>query len=219
MRADLDDVAADRTHGDDDAQHRRDDAEAGQAVGDLGQCVRRRHHFVMVLLQLQFQQRFQFMRFDVAADHQAQAVGDEVHQVMVGEHLGVLVEQIARGRGVHVRFQRDETLAARLVQQLVHQGQHVQVVGRLVFVALEHRGDAGEGRLHHLGRVAHQERAQRGAADDHQLERLPERGEFSVRGDEAAQHAGDDDEDSNDDEHGVARRAGYEGMSAPGRDS
>ncbi len=146
------------------------------------------------------------MRFDVAADHQAQAVGDEVHQVMVRQHLRVLVEQIAGGRVVHVRFQRDEALAPRLVQQFVHQGQHVQVVARLVLVALEHRGDAGEGRLHHLGRIAHQERTQRGAADDHQFERLPERGEFSVRGDEAAQHAGDDDQDSDDDEHGVAWR-------------
>ena len=33
MAADLDDIPADRTHGDDDAEHRRDDAEGGQAAG------------------------------------------------------------------------------------------------------------------------------------------------------------------------------------------
>lgn len=160
------------------------------------------HHLVVVLLQLQFQQRLQFVRLDVVADHQAQAVGDEVHQVVVGEDLRVLAEDVAGGRGVHVRLQRDEALAARLVEQLVDQRQHVQVVAGLVPGALERGRDGGEGGLDRLHRRADQERAERRAADDDQLVGLPQRRQLAVRGDVTAEHAGDDHDKSDDDEHG-----------------
>ncbi len=208
MATDLDDVTADRAHGDDDAEHRRHDAETGQSVGDLGQHLRRCHGLGVVLFQLQFQQRLQLMRLDVAADHQAQAVGDEVDQVVVGLHLGVVAEQRALGWAFDVVFQRHEAFAAGLVEQFIEQAEHIDVVLLLVARALEHANHGLQGLLDRLGRRAHQESAERGTADDDQLVGLPEGTQAAVGTEVAPDHADDDDQESNDDEHGATQGEG-----------
>ncbi len=202
-------IPADRAHGDHDAQHRGHDAEAGQAVGDLVEHRGRLHRLAMVLLQFQLQQRLQLVRLDVAADHQAQAIGDEIDQVVVGLHLGVVGEDAAFGRALDVVFQRHEAFPARLVEQFVEQAEDVDVVLLLVARALEHAHGGLQGLLHGFDRGADQERAQRRTADDHQFIGLPQRAEFAVRADVAAEHAEDDDEKSNDDEHGADAGRGY----------
>lgn len=78
-------------------------------------------------------------------------------------------------------FQGHEAVAAGLVQQFVDQAQGVLVVLGLVLRALEHAQHAAEGFLDDLARRADQERAQRRAADDQQLVRLPQRAQLSVR--------------------------------------
>ncbi len=90
----------------------------------------------MVLLQFQLQQRLELVRLDVAADHQAQAVGDEVDQVVVGLHLGVVGEQGALGRAFDMVFQCHEAFAARLVEQFIEQAEDIDVILLLVARAL-----------------------------------------------------------------------------------
>ena len=162
----------------------------------------------MVLFQLQFQQRFQLMRLDVAADHQAQTVGDEIDQVVVGLHLGVVAEQRAFGRALDMIFQRHEAFAAGLVEQFIEQAEHIDVVLLLVARALEHTHHGLQGLLDRLGRGTDQEGAERGAADDDQLIGLPEGTQAAVGTEVAPDHADDDDQESNDDEHGATQGEG-----------
>lgn len=170
----------------------------------------RRQGLVVMLFQFQFEQRFQLVRLDVAADHQAQAIGDEVQQVMVGHHLGIVAEDGAVLGPFDMVFQCHEAIAAGLVQQLVDQAQGGLVVVGAVLRALEHAHDAAERLLDDLARGADQERAQRRAADNHQLVGLPQRAQLSMRQHIAAEDADDDDDEANDDEHGAARHGrGY----------
>ncbi|KAG1260495.1 hypothetical protein G6F66_014411 [Rhizopus arrhizus] len=105
-------------------------------------------------------------------------------------------------------FQRHEAFAARLVEQFVQQAEHIDVVLLLVTRALEHADHGLQGLLDRLGRGADQERAQCGTADDDQLVGLPQRPQPTVCAEVAAQHADDDDQESNDDEHGATQGAG-----------
>ena len=87
--------AVERRHGVHDAEHRRHDAEAGQRVGHLLHGVRGLVRFLVMGLELVLEQALEFVRIEVAARDQPQAVGDEHHHVVVREHHRVLLEELA----------------------------------------------------------------------------------------------------------------------------
>jgi hypothetical protein len=87
--------ALDGGHGVHDAEHGRHDAEAGQRIGHLLHRMRRLRGLLVVGLKLVVEQALELVGVEVAAHHQAQAVGDELEHVVVGHHLGVSVEQLA----------------------------------------------------------------------------------------------------------------------------
>jgi len=70
-------------------------------------------------LQLHVHEILQLHGIGVAVHHEAQVVGDELEGVMVGQDLGVTLEDGALGRGLHVLLQGHEAVFARLVEQLV----------------------------------------------------------------------------------------------------
>ena len=70
--------------------------------------------FLVMVLQLLLEQALELVRVEVAADHQAQAVGDEFMQVMVVAHLRIVLEERAAVRGVEIGLDRHQAFLADL---------------------------------------------------------------------------------------------------------
>src|SRR5690606_3536145 len=157
--------------------------------------------FLVVGLQLVFEQALQLMRIEVAAGDQPQAVNDELHHVMVGHHTRVLLEDVALLRVLDVPLDGEHAVATRHHQDLVHQLEQLDVLGLAIADALEQTQRATEGGLDHLQRIADQERAQRAADDDHHFEGMPEEQQAAAAGHEAAEHRAQYDQCSDDCKH------------------
>ena len=162
---------ADRAHRVDHAEHRRDDAERRQRAGEPAERVDRPVRLGVMGLDLAVHQALDLVRVEVARDHHAQVVGDELDDVVVGADDGVLLEQRRAGRILDVLLDRHQAFLARLLQDVVEQRHQLHVARLRVLRALQHARDRGEGRLQHLGLVVDREGAERAAQDRHQLGR------------------------------------------------
>ncbi|MCY1443401.1 hypothetical protein D9M71_598140 [compost metagenome] len=137
----------------------------------------------------------------VAADHQAQVVGEEIHDHRIVEQLRVLGEHRAFGRIVDVPLDGQHAVAARFGQQLVLQGQHLHVHRLVVLEAALEGGGSLEGALDRLTVVGGQECAQCRTADDQHLGRLVQRTETATGQHVAAEHGDEDHGESDHDQH------------------
>ena len=106
--------AVEGRHGVHDAQHGRDDAEAGQRIGDLLHRMRGLVGRLVMRLQLHLEQALQLVRIEAAADHQAQAVRDELHQVVIGLDLRIVLEERAAVFGVEAGLDGHESVLTDL---------------------------------------------------------------------------------------------------------
>ena len=73
----------------------------------------------MVGLQLLLEQALELVRIEVAADHQAQAVGDEFDQVMIGQDVRIVLEQGAAVGRLEVALDGHQAVLADLHQDVV----------------------------------------------------------------------------------------------------
>ncbi len=76
-----------RAHGVDDAEHRGDDAERWQTVGDRLKRVNRLVAIMRERFDFLVHQRLDFVGPGVADDDEAAIVADERHQILVGQEL------------------------------------------------------------------------------------------------------------------------------------
>src|SRR5882757_1258169 len=93
-----------------DAEHGRDDTEAGQRIGYRLNCMRRLECGLVMSLELHLQKALELVRIEAAADHQPQAVRDELHEMLIGRDLGVVLEQGAAVFGFEVGLDRHESV-------------------------------------------------------------------------------------------------------------
>lgn len=199
--ADLAHGATERGHGMHDPEHGGHDAEGGQPVGHLLHGVRGRGGGVMMGLDLDVHEVFEFEGVHVAADHQPHVVGDELGGVMILEDERVLLEQCAALWLLDVGFDAHEPFLARLVEQLVQKAERFHVVGFFVFRAGEESRYRFERLDDHAHRIGDDEAAAGRAQDDDQFEGLPERDDVAAAGGEATQDGSDDDERAQDEVH------------------
>ena len=157
----------------------------------------------MMGFQLDVDQRIELVGTgDAARRQQAQIVGDEFGQVVVGEELGILAEDLAGLRFIDIGFKRHHALLARLDQQVIEQREGVHVVLLLVLGALQHFGNRGESSFHDFHRISDHEGAKGRAANNNQFIGLPQSRKFTVGQNEAAGDAAEHDDDADDEEHG-----------------
>ena len=104
-----------------DAEHGRDDAEAGQSVGHRLNGVRRLVSGLVMGLEFHLQEALELMRIETATDHEPQAVRDELREMVIGPDLGVFLEQRAAVLGFEVGLDRHESVLADLHQCVVQQ--------------------------------------------------------------------------------------------------
>ncbi len=109
----------------------------GKASATRMHRMRRLGRLLVMVLEFVFEQRFEFVRIQVAADHQAQAVGREFDEVMVAEDARVLAEQLALLRRFEIRLDRQHPGLADLHQDVVEELENVDVVGAPVTRRLE----------------------------------------------------------------------------------
>ncbi len=181
------------------AHHRRHNTEGRQAVAQLGDHVGGNRAFVVVGLDLVVHQVFDLEGVHVARHHEAQVVGHEFHDMVVGQHRRVFREQGRGFRLLDVAFDRHQAFLADLgqhVEQERHQ-LHVHVLG--VVGTLEDGREGLHGGLDRLAVVTDEECADRGAADHQELQRLEQRCQVAAAEGEAAEHGSADDDVTNND--------------------
>ena len=120
--------AFERRHGVHDAEHRRHDAEAGQRIRHFLHGVRGLVRFLVVRLELVFEQALELVRIEVAADDEPQAVRDELDHVMVVEDLRIFLEEGALVGRLEIVLDRHHALFADLHQDVVQQLEECDVV-------------------------------------------------------------------------------------------
>ena len=150
--------------------------------------MRRLQGLVVVGLQLVLQQAFQLVRVEVAAGNQAQAVGDELHHVVVGHHDGVFLENVALGRVFDVPFDGQDAVFAGHDENVVNELEQLDVFLAPVTRALDQAQRTRKGVFHDFQGVADEEGAERRATDDHHFKRVPEQQHVAATHHEAAQH-------------------------------
>ena len=156
-------------------------------------------------------QRFDLVRAGVADDDQADVVADELRQLLV-------LEDVAGSAGTAAEFCGSSICASTSFRGRVRRSR-ISAKSRLrsaeEVLALRHRvGRAPRSTpLARVGdrreRIAHDEHAERDAADDDELPRLPEHRDVAALGGEAAdQRAGAEDEAENEIQTRCAPRTG-----------
>jgi hypothetical protein len=173
-------------------------------------------------LDLAVHQRLDLVRVQVARDHHAQVVGDELDHVVVVADGRVLLEQRRLVRVLDIVLDRHQALLAGLLQDVVKQRHQLHVARLGVLAALEALPHAGQRGLQHLGLVVRDEGAQRGTADGGHFERqrLQHHADVAAVRDEHAEHGTERDEPADDDEHdgfGGDSGRGVRYLSARGR--
>ncbi len=206
--ADLLGRAAERAHGDDDAEHGGDDAQPGERVGDGGEGVDGLHFGVVVHFHVELHHLVHVEGLDAAGDGGAQGVADKVAGVMVIEELGVVFEDGAFLGLFDVHFDAEQAFFADLVEELVHHFEGAEVAFLVELGTFEDGQKAGDDALDDVDRVGHEQGAGGGANEDEQLGRLHEDEYVSLLHEEAADDCSEDNENAYDGEHECPSGAG-----------
>ena len=157
----------------------------------------------VVRLDLGVHQRLDLVRVEVARDHHAQVVGDELDDVVVVADDGVLLEQRGAVRILDVLLDGHQAFLARLLQDVVQQRQQFHVARLAELAALEAGAQALHRALDHLHLVVGQERSARRAEDRDELHRQRVRndGDVAFFGDVHAEDATQCDDPADDHKH------------------
>ena len=156
----------DRRHRLDDAEHGRDDAEGGERVGDLLQGMAAMQAFVMHAFKLFFEQVLDLMRVVEIHQDRTDRVADDVGRLVILGDFRIALENRRFRRVFDMGFRLDGAFLGD-PQKLVHQAQKILIIAALPFRAGERFHDIAAGLFDHAEIVADEERADRGAADDH----------------------------------------------------
>ena len=137
--------------------------------------------FGVVRFEFGIEERVEVTARDTAQCHHPEIVDDEVHRAVDLLDGGVLAEDGALGGGIDVLLDSQQAFPSDLVEDLVHQRQQFEVEhlfeGRSrekLPEPLQHADGDGD-------RVRHDEGAKGSAADDDELEGLPQRKKLTAR--------------------------------------
>jgi len=188
----------DRSHGIDDAEYRRDDAESGQRIGHLLHRVAGFSRFLVMGLELVLEETLELVRIQIATDDQAQTVGDELDHVMIREDARILGEHLALLGRLDVRLDRQHAGLPDLHQDVVQELEQIQIVPALVAGRFQQTDGGGKGLLHDLHRVAGQEGAESRAQDDDELARVIQQQDAAAFHQKAAKDASENEDGADD---------------------
>ena len=182
----------DRAHGLHHAQNGRDDTQSGKRVCEVLQRVLRFVQLVEVRLHRIVHDVLDRVNFQRARGHddEGQGVADQVDQRLIGENVREFGKE-RRGLGVvDVAFQCHRAFRAQDAHQARGQDDRVDVILLVVLGALEHPREPGAERLEFVHRVAGDDSADRGAADDQHFMRngVHDGAERATGEGEAAEH-------------------------------
>ena len=125
--ADLLDGAGDGAHRHDDAEHGGHDADAGERVGDLLENADRLGLVLVVHVDLAVHQPLEIVRRHAAHQYQSQGVAQELDRVVLVKDRGILLEERAVLGLLDVRLDRDQSVLAGGLEELVQQAQRLEV--------------------------------------------------------------------------------------------
>ncbi|MNX91726.1 hypothetical protein D3C86_1238310 [compost metagenome] len=144
---------------------------------------------------------FDFERAHVAADHDAQVVRDELHELRVFGDARVFAEDRAGARVLDMRFDGHQAFAARLVQQDVQKRHELHVDVLAVTRAFQRIGQRLLHQHQRLLAVACQESPKSRAKDQRQLKRLIKRAQMAAQPYETADDRHDHHEKTDNNQH------------------
>ena len=187
MLADRFGAAVQVGHRDDDAEHRRDDAEAGERVARATQECDGRLLLGVVGLDLGVEQLGQVAR-RAAVNELLEPLHQEVERVMALGDARVLGEERALGAVVDVVLERQNALAPHDAEELVEELQEVEVVLLLRCGVLEAALDRAEQPGARLAGRGGEDGADGRATDDDELVRLDQHRQRAAGHGEAAEN-------------------------------
>ena len=123
---------------------------------------------------------------------------------MVLQQLGIFGEDRGGGGVLDMRFQRDRAIGAQHLHQLRHEEDDVEEILLLVFRTLEDLAQAPAEPFEFLARIADDQRAGGGTADDEHFVRngFEDGAERAAGEGEATEHHAEQDDDTDDRKHG-----------------
>ena len=170
----------DGAHGVDDAQHRGDDPEGGNAVGDdldgIGDSA------VLPVMGFEFlvDEVAQLVGVVGAQGHQAQIVAEEGHRVVVAIEFGKLLEERAFLGLLDMLLEGEQALGFGNLEHLEKQGQQLQIMLFAVFRPLHEMAEFLAGLTEDDLGVGGEVATGGGPEDDQEFERLPQHGDVAV---------------------------------------
>ena len=181
------------------AHHRGDNPKGGQAIAHLLDCDSGNSALVVMGVYLVVHQVFDFHGIEVSTHHQAQIIGKELDQVVIGEQVRKLREQSALLGCLDVALDRHQSLLADLVEHAIEQPHQRHVARLAVFGTLQNAGQGLQRGLEHFCGVSNQECSDGSAADHQHFDGLHQPRHVAPRKGEAAKHGADNDKVSDDD--------------------
>jgi hypothetical protein len=121
--------------------------------------------------------------------------------VVIAHERRILDEDVATFRVLDVRFEADQAVLARLLEDLVEYLQQFGVRLRTVGVGLEQSQGLPNARLQHRRRIRDDQRADGRSTEDEKLVELHEHHQLAVVHEIATDHGSKNDDQANDDEH------------------
>ena len=193
--------AAEGTHGDDNTEYRRNDAQAGEGVRHLFEGGNRGLEFVFHDVDVGFHALFEFKVADATGYGSAQSVADKIECVVVGGEDFVLLEELALFGIVDVAFELLEAILAAVIEDIRQSLEGIEVsflVVRATFEdadqVLDQGHDIGDG-------VGNEQTADGSAKDNDEFGRLPKYEKLAVSHCVAATDGGNHENDTDDREH------------------
>lgn len=195
--------AADGTHGDDNAKHGGYDAKAGHGVTHCGDRMGDEHGFVMMFLEVDVEDFCQIVIFNGTGQQDFQGVAQQRHRMMAGHERRIFGKDVAGFRIFDMRFEPDQSILARFLEDLIEYLQQLRIRFGTVWVRLQHGKALRQTPFEHGGWVGNDQRSQTGATDDDKFVDLNQYGQFAVVHDIATDHGAKNDYQAYDDEHAV----------------
>lgn len=193
---------AKRAHGDDDTENSGDDAKARQRVRHGGKPGNRQASFVVVDIHIEFHHLVDIEGFNAATGGHANGVANKMLHVMILEEAGIFGKHRTLFGIVAIGFQRHQAFLAGAGEKLKKHFHYFHVTGLVVLRAPKNSGEAASHLLEDVERVGDEHSARGGATNDDEFGGLDEHFDIAVLHQVAAENGSDNDDDSDNHEHG-----------------
>src|SRR5579864_1058811 len=155
----------------------------------------------MMYIHIRFHHLVDIEWLNAPRDRHPHGVADEIPYVMILQECWILRKNRTLVRLLDIAFQCDQALLARLVQQVVHHLERLDIPGFREFRPAKHSSDSGANLFQNVQGIRHQHGSGPGSPNDEQLRWLQQHAQIAVLHQVSAYHRAEDHQDPDDRKH------------------